>query len=143
MLSDKTKLMLSAYVDGALSAPDAEIAQLQKENFERVLSVELFPELYDSEINRLLEMRKLRMLLESILLSLGGGLLGWVVGHGLIAVLSPWIAAQTGVSIGFLQFVGYEAVIIPALIALASVVGYLPAMAAYRTDVAKALSATP
>ena len=85
----------------------------------------------------------LLVLLESILLSLGGGLLGWVVGHGLIAVLSPWIAAQTGVSIGFLQFVGYEAVIIPALIALASVVGYLPAMAAYRTDVAKALSATP
>jgi hypothetical protein len=29
------------------------------------------------------------------------------------------------------------------LIALAAVVGYLPAMAAYRTDVAKALTATP
>jgi putative ABC transport system permease protein len=85
----------------------------------------------------------LLVLLESILLSLGGGLLGWVVGHVLIAILSPWIAAQTGVSIGFLQFVGYESVIIPALIALAAVVGYLPAMAAYRTDVAKALSATP
>jgi putative ABC transport system permease protein len=85
----------------------------------------------------------LLVLLESILLSLGGGLLGWAVGHALIAVLSPWIAAQTGVSIGFLQFVGYELVIIPALIVLASVVGYLPAMAAYRTDVAKALSATP
>ena len=65
------------------------------------------------------------------------------MGHGLIAALSPWIAAQTGVSIGFLQFVGYELVIIPALIALAALVGYLPAMAAYRTDVAKALSATP
>ncbi len=83
------------------------------------------------------------VLLESILLSLGGGLAGWVVGHGLIAALSPWIAVQTGVSIGFLQFVGYELVIIPGLIALASLVGYLPAMAAYRTDVAKALSVTP
>jgi putative ABC transport system permease protein len=83
------------------------------------------------------------VLLESILLSLGGGLVGWVVGHGLIAALSPWIAVQTGVSIGFLQFVGYELVIIPGMIALASLVGYLPAMAAYRTDVAKALSATP
>jgi putative ABC transport system permease protein len=85
----------------------------------------------------------LLVLLESILLSLGGGLAGWLVGHGLIAVLSPWIAVQTGVSIGFLHFVGYELVIIPGLIVLASLVGYLPATAAYRTDVAKALSATP
>jgi len=85
----------------------------------------------------------LLVLLESILLSLAGGLAGWLVGHVLIALLSPWIAVQTGVSIGFLQFVGYELVIIPGLIALASLVGYLPAMAAYRTDVAKALSASP
>jgi putative ABC transport system permease protein len=85
----------------------------------------------------------LLVLMESILLSLAGGLAGWLVGHVLIAALSPWIAVQTGVSIGFLQFVGYELVIIPGLIALASLVGYLPAMAAYRTDVAKALSATP
>jgi putative ABC transport system permease protein len=83
------------------------------------------------------------VLLESILLSLAGGVVGWLVGHALIAVLSPWIAVRTGVSIGFLEFVGYELVIIPGLIVLASLVGYLPAMAAYRTDVAKALSATP
>lgn len=85
----------------------------------------------------------LLVLLESILLSLAGGLAGWVLGHALIAALSPWIAVQTGVSIGFWQFVSYELVIIPALIALAALVGYLPAMTAYRTDVAKALSATP
>jgi putative ABC transport system permease protein len=85
----------------------------------------------------------LLVLLESILLSLGGGALGWLVGHGLIAALSPWIAAQTGVSIGFLHVVGYESVIIPGLIVLAALVGYLPAVAAYRTDVAKALSANP
>ena len=40
----------------------------------------------------------LLVLLESILLSLVGGLAGWLVGHGLIAALSPWIATQTGVS---------------------------------------------
>lgn len=85
----------------------------------------------------------LLVLLESILLSLTGGVAGWAVGHGLIALLSPWISAQTGVYIGFWQFVGYELVIIPGLIALAALVGYLPAMAAYRTDVAKALSASP
>lgn len=43
------------------------IAQLQKEKYDRILSVELLPELYGSEINRLLEMRKLRMLLETLL----------------------------------------------------------------------------
>ncbi|MEX0978805.1 MAG: ABC transporter permease [Pirellulales bacterium] len=85
----------------------------------------------------------LLVLLESILLSLAGGLAGWVVGHGLIAALSPWIALQTGVTLGFLQFVPFELVIIPGLIVLAALVGYLPALAAYRTDVAKALSATP
>ena len=83
------------------------------------------------------------VLAESILLSLAGGLAGWAVGHLLIGALSPWIALQTGVSIGVLEFVGYEWVIIPGLIVLAAVVGYLPALAAYRTDVAKALTATP
>ncbi len=83
------------------------------------------------------------VLAESILLSLAGGLAGWFVGHALILALNPWIVEQTGVSIGVTQFVGYELVIIPGLIALAAVVGYLPAMAAYRTDVAKALTATP
>jgi sugar phosphate isomerase/epimerase len=43
------------------------ISQLRKDNFDRILSVELLPELYDAEINRLLEMRKLRMLLETLL----------------------------------------------------------------------------
>jgi putative ABC transport system permease protein len=85
----------------------------------------------------------LLVLMESILLSLAGGLAGWIIGHGLIALLSPWIAAQTGVSVGFFQFVGYELVIIPGLILLATLVGYLPALAAYRTDVAKALQASP
>ncbi len=83
------------------------------------------------------------VLAESILLSLAGGLAGWAVGHALIGALSPWIAQQTGVTIGMMQFVSYELVIIPGLIGLAAVVGYLPAVAAYRTDVAKALSATP
>ena len=83
------------------------------------------------------------VLLESILLSLGGGLVGWLLGHALIAGLNPWIAAHTGVSVGFFEFVPYESAIIPGLIFLAALVGYLPAVAAYRTDVAKALTATP
>ena len=40
------------------------------------------------------------VLLEAVILSLGGGLLGWLTGHSLIAVASPLIEAETGVTIG-------------------------------------------
>ena len=86
----------------------------------------------------------LLVLLESILLSLAGGLAGLAGGpRPDRRPKSLDRRRKPAFRIGFLQFVGYELVIIPGLIALASVVGYLPAMAAYRTDVAKALSATP
>jgi putative ABC transport system permease protein len=83
------------------------------------------------------------VLLESILLALAGGVLGWLLGHGLLAALSPWIALETGVSIAFWQAAVLELVIIPGLVVLAAIVGFLPALVAYRTDVAKALVAAP
>ncbi|HUT09158.1 MAG TPA: FtsX-like permease family protein [Thermoguttaceae bacterium] len=83
------------------------------------------------------------ILLESILLSLGGGAIGILLGHGLIGVLSPTIFAQTGVAVGPFDFRLVELVLIPGLIILASLVGYLPAKTAYRTDVARSLTANP
>jgi putative ABC transport system permease protein len=84
------------------------------------------------------------VLAESILLALGGGLCGWLLGHTLLGLLSPWIEGTTGVSVGFLQFAPqYELILIPGLIVLASLVGFLPALSAYRTDVARALTSTP
>ena len=84
------------------------------------------------------------VLLESILLALGGGLLGWVVGHLLVGAAAPMITEYTGVAVGFLQFAPVsELILIPGLVLLASLVGFLPALAAYRTDVGKALTATP
>ncbi len=44
------------------------------------------------------------VLLESILLALGGGLIGLVLGHGLTWVLSGTIEDQTGVAVNPLQF---------------------------------------
>ena len=81
------------------------------------------------------------ILLESILLSLGGGAFGLLLGHGLVGVLGPTIAEQTGVAVSALQFQLDELILIPGLIVLASLVGYLPAAVAYRTDVAKSLTA--
>lgn len=83
------------------------------------------------------------VLLESVLLSLGGGAFGWLLGRGLIAALSPAIAAQTGVAIGLAPVLPSELLLIPGLVALAAAVGYLPALTAYRTDVARALAASP
>jgi putative ABC transport system permease protein len=85
------------------------------------------------------------VLLESSLLACLGGLCGFFLAHGLIGwVIGPFIIEpQTGVSLRFLQFVEYELALIPGLIVLSALAGFLPALAAYRTDVGKALSAAP
>ena len=83
------------------------------------------------------------ILMESILLSLMGGAVGLMLGHGITWICSPWIADWTGVVVGLLQFQWMELILVPGLVVLASAVGYLPAMSAYRTDVAKSLITTP
>lgn len=102
------------------------------------------------------------VLLEAIMLALGGGLVGWAGGHLLIAAANPWIEAQTGVAISPFDMappvdllaylssnpiikleVSTEWILVPGLILLAIVVGFLPALSAYRTDVAAALTANP
>jgi len=80
------------------------------------------------------------VLVESILLSLGGGLVGVLLGHGMMGLASPYVVDATGVSLNALHFEWQELVLIPGLVLLASLVGFLPALAAYRTDVAKALA---
>lgn len=98
------------------------------------------------------------ILLESIMLALGGGVCGWVLGHLLNGLASPLVEARTGVAIGFFQlappvtlteFLGIavasdweiypELLLIPMLMLLAIAVGLLPSLSAYRTDVADSL----
>jgi putative ABC transport system permease protein len=81
------------------------------------------------------------VLLESILLSLGGGAVGVLIGHGLTEALAPLIMEHTGVVISGFQFQWAELILIPGLVILATVVGYLPAVVAYKTDVAESLTA--
>ncbi len=83
------------------------------------------------------------MLAESILLAVVGGLLGWIAGHAILALVSPWLTVKAGVSISAWHLAPGELWLVPGIIALAALVGFLPAMSAYRTDVAKALTANP
>lgn len=80
------------------------------------------------------------VLVESILLAVGGGVFGILLGHGIIGLASPYVLERTGISLSLFQFDWQELVLIPGLIVLAALVGFLPALAAYRTDVAKALA---
>ncbi len=79
--------------------------------------------------------------MESALLSLGGGLAGLALGHALIGLLAPLILQQTGVLVEAFSFQWNELLLIPGLLALSALIGYLPALVAYRTDVARSLTA--
>lgn len=80
------------------------------------------------------------ILAESVLLCLGGGLLGFFGGHLLVLVAAPWIASKYGLIIDPWHFEVAELAIFPVLLALAVIVGILPGLTAYRTDVASALA---
>jgi len=80
------------------------------------------------------------VLLESVLLSVLGGIAGIVLGHIMIGIASPFVEQRTGVALDMLAIDPWEYLVIPGLILLATLAGLVPAITAYRTDVAKALS---
>jgi putative ABC transport system permease protein len=57
--------------------------------------------------------------------------------------MSGVIEEQTGVAVSALQFQLSELILVPGLILLASAVGFMPAVVAYRTDVAQSLISSP
>lgn len=82
------------------------------------------------------------VLLEAVLLAVLGGLAGWVLGHLMVGLASPYVEAKTGVALDMLAMDPKELIVLPSLVLLAVLAGILPAITAYRTDVAKALSGT-
>ena len=117
-----------------------------------VSAVSIFVSIYNSMSDRRREIGIMRalgarretvfsiILAESALLCLGGGLIGLVLGHGLVAAASPIIESRSGILVNPLSFEPLELVLFPVLLAIGSLIGFLPGLAAYRTDVAAALS---
>jgi putative ABC transport system permease protein len=80
----------------------------------------------------------LTVLLEAVLLAGCGGFAGWALGHLVVGAIGPWIATNAGVSAGVLSAApGAELLLVPFLMVLAVAAGLLPAIVAYRTDVAR------
>jgi putative ABC transport system permease protein len=80
------------------------------------------------------------ILAESVMLCVGGGLLGLVLGHGLVLATQPMVEIKTGLIIDPYSFSPYEGILFPVLFALGVLVGFLPGMTAYQTDVADSLN---
>ncbi|MDC0936069.1 ABC transporter permease [Pirellulales bacterium] len=80
------------------------------------------------------------IIVESILLSLLGGVAGLLLGHGILALASPIVENYTGVTVAAWNATWQELLLVPGLLAFAAVVGFLPAVTAYRTDVAGTLA---
>jgi len=116
-----------------------------------VSGIGIFVSIYNSMSDRKKEIAVMRalgarrqtvfsiILLESLLLCVLGGLVGMAIGHGLVFIAAPIIEARSGLLIDPFQFDLMELVVIPVLIGMAMLVGLLPGMSAYNTDVAEAL----
>ncbi len=82
------------------------------------------------------------VLLESLLIAILGGMLGWFAGHAVGVACADMVEERTGLQIGFFNTItAYELTLIPGLVVLATLAGIIPALVAYRTDVSKNLGA--
>lgn len=117
-----------------------------------VAGVGIFVSIYNSMADRKREIAIMRalgaqrvtvmliILGESLLLCLSGGLLGFLLGHGLVFIAAPFIEARAGILVNPLKFELLEFWLLPMLLVMAIGAGVLPGLAAYRTDVASSLS---
>jgi putative ABC transport system permease protein len=80
------------------------------------------------------------ILLESLLIAVGGAIAGWLLAHLGIFAAGGFIEERTGVQVGFLTVTQTELWVIPLVLGLAALAGLLPAFVGYRTDVAKNLN---
>ena len=117
-----------------------------------VSGISIFVSIYNSMSDRRREIGIMRalgarrstgfsiILAESSVLCVGGGVIGWLAGHAITIAAAPTFSKQFGLLVDGWAFSSYELVLFPVLLGLGALVGFLPAMAAYRTNVADALN---
>ena len=80
------------------------------------------------------------LILEGTLLSAFGVVLGFLAGHGLMEVLGGWLASARGVALTGWTWTPAETILLIGLFAVGALAAALPAVQAYRTDVAATLA---
>ena len=161
--------MLAAKINDGLVAqavnPLREIRQLMRNivgNIQTILlvmismiilvsGIGIFVSIYNSMSDRRREIAVMRALgasrgwvlriivCESLLICLLGGVIGFAMGHLMVFIAAPIIEARSDTMINPWSFDQHELWILPSLLLLGSVVGIVPGLTAYRTDVAKGL----
>jgi putative ABC transport system permease protein len=79
------------------------------------------------------------VLSESLVISIFGGVLGLALGHGIVALASQYIKAETGLRFSWLHVSIADFSLLPALIVVGVVAGLFPAVQAYRLGVLRNL----
>ncbi|MHC4956109.1 MAG: FtsX-like permease family protein [Planctomycetota bacterium] len=79
------------------------------------------------------------ILMESVVLCVGGALAGLALGHVAAAVAAPWVEAAAGVRFEHGLLLPDEPLILLAMAVAGAIAGALPAVRAYRVDVARSL----
>ncbi|MCY2927976.1 MAG: ABC transporter permease [Planctomycetota bacterium] len=79
------------------------------------------------------------VLSESLVISLFGGLLGLMLGHGIVWIGSRYIQAETGLRFSWLHLSLADAALLPALVVVGLLAGLFPAVQAYRLGVLRNL----
>ena len=80
------------------------------------------------------------LLMEGLLLSGMGVALGFLVGHGITEVLGSWLASARGVTLTGQTWLTAETTLLVGLLLVGLVAAVIPAVQAYRTDVARTLA---
>jgi putative ABC transport system permease protein len=79
------------------------------------------------------------VLCESLVISLFGGLLGLLMGHGIVWIGSQYIKAETGLRFSWLHVSLADVSLLPALVVVGILAGLFPAVQAYRIGVLRNL----
>ena len=80
------------------------------------------------------------MLLEGLLLSVFGVALGFLAGHGAMELLGGWLESTRGVALTGWTWIPAQTLLLFGLFSVGAIAAAIPAVQAYRTDVARTLA---